>query len=143
MVIHNPQLAHETHSYHPLRRIVPPQMVSLVKSPEVKKHDLSHVRMVMGGAAPVAPQLESALRQILPNANIGQAYGMTETPATITMWPLEQNKGGTPGSAGRLLPGLAAKVVKSDGMLAGYDEPGELVVRGPSVALRYENNPKA
>lgn len=123
--------------------IVPPQMVSLVKSPEVKKHDLSHVRMVMGGAAPVASQLETALRQILPNANIGQAYGMTETPATITMWPLEQNKGGTPGSAGRLLPGLEAKVVKSDGTLAGYDEPGELVVRGPSVALRYENNPKA
>ncbi len=118
-------------------------MVSLVKSPEVKKHDLSHVRMVMGGAAPVAPELEASLRQVLQNANIGQGYGMTETPASISIWPLEQNKGGTPGSAGHLLPGLEAKIVKSDGTLAGYDEEGELIVRGPSMALRYENNLKA
>ncbi|KAF8332096.1 amp dependent CoA ligase [Cantharellus anzutake] len=123
--------------------IVPPQMVSLVKSPETKKYSLRHVRMVMGGAAPISNDVEAKLRKILPNANVGQAYGMTETPATITMWPLEQNKGGTPGSAGRLLPGLKAKVVKSDGTLAGYGEPGELVVHGPSMALRYENNPKA
>ncbi len=97
----------------------------------------------MGGAAPVAPELEAALRQVLRNANIGQGYGMTETPATISMWPLEQNKGGTPGSAGQLLPGLEAKVVKPDGTLAGYGEPGELIIRGPSMALRYENNPEA
>jgi acyl-CoA synthetase (AMP-forming)/AMP-acid ligase II len=40
------------------------------------------------------------------------------------------------------LSGWEAKVVKEDGSLAGYNEPGELVLRGPAVALRYEGNPE-
>lgn len=48
----------------------------------------------------------------------------------------------TPGS-GVLLPGVVARVVKADGALAGYDEPGELVVKTPSVALGYANNLQA
>ena len=47
---------------------------------------------------------------------------------------------GTPGSVGQLLPGVRAKVVKGDGTLAGYDEPGELVVTGPQMTLGYLNN---
>ena len=58
------------------------------------------------------------------------------------MVPLEHapGPGGVPGSAGRLIQNTIAKVVKPDGTLAGYDEPGELVVTGPQVTLRYENN---
>lgn len=47
------------------------------------------------------------------------------------------------GSAGQLVPGIEARVVKPDGQLAKPGEPGELVVRGPSMALGYLNNPKA
>src|SRR5260221_5055319 len=72
VVIYGPHLTHGIHSCHYQRRIVRPQMASLVKNPEVKQHELDHVRMVMGGAAPVAPELEAALRQVLRNANIGQ-----------------------------------------------------------------------
>ena len=42
-----------------------------------------------------------------------------------------------------LIPGTVARVVKPDGSLAGYDEPGELVVKSPSVALGYANNEQA
>lgn len=60
------------------------------------------------------------------------------------MAPLEHmGTGGVPGSAGRILTNTIAKVVKSDGTLAGYDEPGELVVSGPQMALRYANNEQA
>ena len=45
--------------------------------------------------------------------------------------------------SGVLLPGVVARVVKADGALAGYDEPGELVIKTPSVALGYANNLKA
>lgn len=42
-----------------------------------------------------------------------------------------------------LLPGTIARVVKSDGSLAGYDEAGELFIKTPSVALGYANNAEA
>lgn len=44
---------------------------------------------------------------------------------------------------GQLLPGVVAKVVKPDGSLANYDEPGELVTWSPSNALRYQNDAQA
>jgi acyl-coenzyme A synthetase/AMP-(fatty) acid ligase len=50
---------------------------------------------------------------------------------------------GTIGSAGGLIPGIIAKVVKSDGSLAVEGEQGELVVTGPAMALGYYENPSA
>lgn len=50
---------------------------------------------------------------------------------------------GTFGSAGQLIAGARARVVKLDGTLAGEGEPGELVVNSPSIALGYLNNPQA
>lgn len=73
---------------------------------------------------------------------LNPAPGMTETSTGISMMPLSQ-KVGTLGSAGQLLSGVRARVIKPDGTLAGVGEPGELVVTGPSMALRYSNNEKA
>lgn len=67
---------------------------------------------------------------------------MTETSTTVTMIPWNQ-KIGTLGSAGQFIAGIRAKVVKEDGSLATYNEPGELLVSGPSMALRYSNNEEA
>lgn len=67
---------------------------------------------------------------------------MTETCTAVTMFPTSQHIG-TLGSAGQLLPGCIAKVVKEDGTLAGYDEEGELHITGPNMALRYTNDEKA
>ena len=67
---------------------------------------------------------------------------MTETCTTVTMVPISQRIG-TLGSAGQLLPGCIARVVKVDGTFAGYDEEGELHVTGPQMALCYSNNEQA
>jgi 4-coumarate--CoA ligase len=68
--------------------------------------------------------------------------GLTETCTTVSMVPPDQ-KIGTIGSAGQLIAGLVARVVKADGSLAVEGEQGELVVTGPSMALRYLNNEQA
>lgn len=68
--------------------------------------------------------------------------GMTETATSVSQFPISKRIG-TFGSAGQLLPGTVAKVVKPDGSLAGYEEEGELVVTGPQMALRYTNNEQA
>ncbi|KXN84605.1 4-coumarate--CoA ligase 3 [Leucoagaricus sp. SymC.cos] len=123
--------------------LVPPMVVLLCKHPAVKDYRVQdHVRMIMCGAAPLSHELNQQLFTLLPNAHIGQAYGMTETCTATTMWRIERKRG-ISGSSGILLPGTIAKVVKADGSLAGYDEPGELVTFSPSNALFYLNNSDA
>ena len=48
------------------------------------------------------------------------------------------------GSSGSLLPCVQAKIVSIEGNeITGYDQPGELVVKSPSVVLGYLNNDTA
>ena len=58
------------------------------------------------------------------------------------MGPLQQ-KVGTLGSAGQLIPGIRARLLKADGTYGGPGEQGELVIYSPSNALRYTNNDQA
>lgn len=67
---------------------------------------------------------------------------MTETATTVCLVQPDR-KMGTIGSAGELAPGITAKVVKPDGSLANEGEQGELVVKGPSMALGYYKNTEA
>ncbi|KAI0803315.1 amp dependent CoA ligase [Irpex lacteus] len=122
--------------------IVPPMVVLLVKHPLAKKYNLSSVRWLMSGAAPLSAELTMQLAEILPQCSIGQGYGMTETFTTISLSP-NNNKIAAPGSGGVLIPGVVARVVKPDGSLAKEGETGELVVTGPSMALGYYKNPEA
>ncbi|KAJ7492378.1 phenylacetyl-CoA ligase [Mycena latifolia] len=122
--------------------LVPPQIVLLCKHPAVKSYDLSHVKFVVSGAAPLSGTLMNTLRNVLPNAAIGQGYGMTETCTTISMMSGRQTMG-VVGSAGQIIPGTIARVVRPDGTLCKEGEQGELVVSGPSMALGYLNNAQA
>lgn len=68
-------------------------------------------------------------------------YGITETATMVTSnWP------GRPrimGSCGLALPGLTVRIVDRDTRLdVPPDTPGELIVRGPNVMLRYHNKPE-
>ncbi|PPQ65777.1 hypothetical protein CVT24_011994 [Panaeolus cyanescens] len=122
--------------------LVPPQVVLLCKHPAVKRYNLEHVKFCLSGAAPLSGELMKQIANVLPNAVIGQGYGMTETATTVCMIPPDR-KMGTIGSAGELTPGITARVVKPDGSLANEGEQGELVVKGPSMALGYYKNPQA
>ncbi|KAF8315904.1 amp dependent CoA ligase [Clavulina sp. PMI_390] len=137
-----------THLY-----LVPPVAIDVMKRPETKQFDLSNIRFILMGAAPVSATLQRAIKEMFPSAQVGQAYGMTEASSTIAMWPQSAGFNAALGSAGQLLPGWEAKLVKIDlesesgsaspEVLLGYDEPGELFLRGPSLALRYEGNEEA
>ncbi|KAF7346112.1 hypothetical protein MSAN_01837900 [Mycena sanguinolenta] len=121
--------------------LVPPIAIALCKTPAVKKYDLSKIKYIGCGAAPMTSELQDQLVQLCPQATVGQTYGTTETPAALIMTPISRPF--TSGSTGNFLPGIKARVVKSDGTLAGYNEPGELVVKSPSLALGYYKNQQA
>ncbi|PCH35748.1 amp dependent CoA ligase [Wolfiporia cocos MD-104 SS10] len=122
--------------------VVPPMIVALCKHPAVQKYDLSSVRHIASGAAPLSSELTLQLAKVLPNASVGQGYGMTETCTAISFPQIDMHIC-TPGSAGVLLPGVVVRVVREDGALAPVGETGELVVYSPSNAVGYLNNDEA
>ncbi|KAF9028932.1 phenylacetyl-CoA ligase [Hymenopellis radicata] len=121
--------------------LVPPQVVLLCKHPATRHYNLSCVRYCVVAAAPLSASLTEELLSVLPDIELGQAYGMTETCGAVSMYPVNQRIGRL-GSGGQLLPGTSAKIVKEDGTLANDGEPGELYIQGGQVALGYFGNPK-
>ncbi|KAJ7872930.1 amp dependent CoA ligase [Mycena leptocephala] len=118
--------------------LVPPMLSLFCKHPAVKDADLSSLRVVFVGGAPMSVHLAKAMGEIVPQAVVEQAYGMTELTGVVTMPPL--NRRVATDAVGYLLPGFTARVLKADGSLAGIGESGELYVTGPSCATRYVNN---
>ncbi|CAL1695176.1 unnamed protein product [Somion occarium] len=120
----------------------PPMVVQMCKNPVVKQYDLSSVRFMMCSAAPLSAELTQQLIELLPQIEIHQGYGMTETSSVVT-WPRTDKKYGSLGSGGQIMPGVTMRVVKEDGTLAKLGESGELYVKTPAMALGYFNNEEA
>ena len=61
-------------------RLVPPMVIAMSKSPLVKKYDLSSVRTVEAGAAPLGGEVAAEFAKIWPSGvvSLRQGYGMTE-----------------------------------------------------------------
>ncbi|KAJ7152691.1 amp dependent CoA ligase [Mycena crocata] len=118
--------------------LVPPMLTLFCKHPAVRDADLSSLRVVFVGGAPMSVHLAKAMGKVVPQAVIEQGYGMTELTGILTMPPL--NRRVATDAVGHLLPGFTARVLKSDGSLAGVGESGELYVTGPSLAIHYVNN---
>lgn len=90
-----------------------------------------------GGRMPKAT-LER-LRASFPNALPYLMYGLTEAFRSTYLDPAEIDR--RPDSIGKAIPNAEILVVRPDGSLCDPGEPGELVHRGPLVALGYWNDP--
>lgn len=97
-----------------------------------------HLRYITnsGGAMPVATL--KALRKTLPKTQVFLMYGLTEAFRSTYLPPQELD--GRPESMGRAIPNAEILVVREDGSSCLPNEPGELVHRGPLVALGYWND---
>ncbi|KAF7079904.1 hypothetical protein CFC21_084068 [Triticum aestivum] len=126
--------------------VVPPLVLALAKNPVVEQHDLSSIRIVLSGAAPLGKELQDALRGRLPQAIFGQGYGMTEAGPVLSMCPAFAREP-TPaksGSCGTVVRNAELKVVDPDtGLSLGRNLPGEICIRGPQIMKGYLNDPVA
>ncbi|KAH7121503.1 AMP-binding enzyme [Dactylonectria macrodidyma] len=121
---------------------VPPIVIQLLRHHELAKaHDLSSVRNLHTGAAPLGPETVQQVLKHWPHWHIGQGYGMTET-ATLISTTSEHDI--LVGSSGSLIPGIRAKLVSFDGKeINEYGTPGELLIQSPSVISGYLDNKQA
>lgn len=126
--------------------VAPPVVVLLSKHPAVDKYDLSSLRMMNSGAAPLTRELVEAVYARI-KCGIKQGYGLSETSPTTHTQPWEEWRTSI-GSVGKLLPNLEAKYMTipeddSEPKEVPVGEVGELYLRGPNVFLGYHNNPTA
>ncbi|KZV57924.1 4-coumarate--CoA ligase 2-like [Dorcoceras hygrometricum] len=125
---------------------VPPIVLAIAKSPVVDKYELSSVRMVLSGAAPLGKELEEAARVKFPNAIVGQGYGMTEAGPVLSMClafakqPFEIKSG----ACGTVVINAEMKIVDTEtGASLGRNQPGEICIRGDQIMKGYLNDPVA
>ncbi|GAA5915766.1 hypothetical protein JCM6882_003851 [Rhodosporidiobolus microsporus] len=121
--------------------IVPPVALALAKHPLVDKYDLSSLRFILSGAAPLSAGLQQALAARLKPVKVVQGLGMSET-TSVSILPDISNVV-KPGSVGKLLSTTVARLVDPDGRDVKEGESGELWLRGPNNMLGYHRNEQA
>lgn len=126
--------------------VVPPVILLLGKHPVVDKYDLSSLRMMNSGAAPLTEDLVEAVYARI-KTGIKQGYGLSETSPTTHTQPWSEWRSSV-GSVGKLLPNLEAKYMTmpedgSEPREVALGEVGELSLRGENVFLGYHNNDAA
>ena len=119
--------------------VVPPIVLGFAKHPLVDQYDISSLRKIFSGAAPLGAELtEEAARRV--DCPIVQGYGMTEMSPVSH---LTEGYNSKPGSCGITAPNTASRIIDENGNDLGVDEAGELLVKGPQNMLGYLNNPEA
>jgi len=132
--------------------LVPAMLNLMVRHPERARHDLSSLRLVMSGGAPIAPQV---VREVIAafGCEYVQTYGMTETSPYLTLSVLSAAARALPAerqfelraSTGRPFLAVELEVRGADDRPVPRDgqSVGEICARGPTVTPGYWRQPQA
>ncbi|GAA5171030.1 long-chain fatty acid--CoA ligase [Pseudonocardia eucalypti] len=120
---------------------VPAMFLFMSQHPSFGEADLSSVRLLMCGGAPVPERLMKLYNGL--GVPFAQGYGLTETaPLALVTRPEETVR--KTGSAGRTTTMLSdVRLLAPDGTPVPVGERGEICVRGPQVMAGYWRNPSA
>jgi long-chain acyl-CoA synthetase len=121
--------------------LVPTMLNLLTQFPEVRSYDLSSLEVLGYGGSPMAPELVTHIRALLPNARLLQCYGLSET-GFLTGLQHQEHVNGKLLSCGRPCPGIDLRVEDGSGKEVEVGQHGELVARGANVMRGYWNNPE-
>ncbi|KIW84652.1 hypothetical protein Z517_00040 [Fonsecaea pedrosoi CBS 271.37] len=123
--------------------LVPSIVIRLVRDPIVDGYDLTCVRTIASGAAPLGQEVIRQLEQKMPWTGFRQSYGMTESCCCLTTHPPEFYSYKYANSGGVLLGSTTVKILDVvTGEERGPNEIGEILASGPQIAMGYLANAK-
>ena len=129
--------------------IVPTMLKRVIDDPDFSKYNLSSLKVITYGAAPMPFEVISKAIQVMPWARFINAFGQTETASTITtLGPEDHIIEGTEeerqkklkrltSSIGRPLPDVEVKIVDEEENSLPFLQVGEILARGPRVMTGY------
>jgi acyl-CoA synthetase (AMP-forming)/AMP-acid ligase II len=124
---------------------VPAIILFLVQTPQIRETDLSSLRLIVYGAAPIPAELLRQAMTIFPGG-FQQVYGLTETTGAVTLLPPEDHNPDDPKkllSCGYAQTGVELRIVGEDGQDCAVEQVGEIAVRSPQVMKGYWKLPEA
>ncbi len=129
--------------------LVPVMISFLLRVPNLEQYDLSSLKYVVYGAAPIAPSLLKQAMGVF-KCNFIQGYGLTEAAAFASLLRADDHlpEGSSEqikrlSSVGREILGSEVRVVNDQGEEVAAGEIGEILVRGNNVMQGYWKMPEA
>lgn len=102
------------------------------------KYKTTNLRYITNSGASMNSVLLSELQRALPRVNIVLMYGSTETLRSTYLPPCEIHRGHR--CIGKAIPEAEVLVINTEGKECPPGELGEIVHRGPTVAMGYLND---
>ncbi len=123
--------------------MVPTLIKQWVDQPELRKYDVSTLRILSSGAEPLADTLINRFHELYPKIPICETYGLTEGPlwALVLKKEYALKKAGSTGKPG--LNTIIRLVDENGNDVAKEGSQGEIILKSPEVMQGYWNNPEA
>ncbi|MCH8173506.1 MAG: long-chain fatty acid--CoA ligase, partial [Proteobacteria bacterium] len=127
--------------------LVPTMFQMMLDHPEFSNYDLSSLKMLAYGAAPMSVALLRRVIKAFPGVEIFQTFGMTEASPIVTSLDskyhvLEGPNANKLGSVGRAVSHVEVKIVGEDGNAQNAGETGEIFARGDNIMTGYWRLPR-
>jgi long-chain acyl-CoA synthetase len=121
---------------------VPAMLRLLLDSPNLGSYDLSRVRWIFTGTAPLPPDTVRRAAEVWPNARIVNLYGSTEAGITggTQLSPSASRR--KPGSVGKPQAGTLVEVRSPDHAALGAGAEGEIWIKTAAPPRRYWKDPE-
>ena len=115
-----------------------PSMIYMLLEQPLEDYDLSELRVIGSGAAPLSQEAREALQRRLPDVRVGEGYGLTECAGSATSMRYEAIK---PGTVGQPVPGCEIRIFDDQDRDVPDGEVGEICIRSGTVMKGYWNDP--
>lgn len=113
------------HKFHITSFCAPPTVYRFLIREDVKKYDISSLKYCTNAGEALNPNVFERWYE-LTGIKLHEAFGQTETTATVGTYPWIEPR---PGSMGKPNPGYDIDLITADGQVAEDGQQGEIIIR--------------